>query len=725
MFPLSLRGVSSTEIRYTIERLGKTAPRYRDWWRELLPSAGLNIRFDDREPKVDIAAIEDWERTLDWLDGDALVTRALVDARLGEDSDTCVHALTRWPTIIKVCDRELEQMFRSGLSDLHIHAGGARFAQAAWHDFVDGYTEIETMVGIRGDHQLVGLLERAKDVRLKLLAKVGLSDEDSFDLGDDGFWRWDRKRLLGERLLLARCWKADPDDHDLDRALDTYLTAKCAFISSARQKLNTPPGLDYFKRENFERLKMAPLSPPPSNRILMGSVGDALMVLGESSDLRRIELRRAPTSKPVDLARFLDSFGELVERFEEFRKANGAAEPIDVRWALHLKRSRGKGSTASDLATLLTNMDRETAAIRLALDDQSQGDVVRRWLARIDIAGQERDTGLIDCVPYIRLAVGDEDALKDIDETKIKPSDPRAPEFAEWLHMRERGSGRPSLAEQRLGITVHAGEDFADPLSGLHEIAAAIEFLPMQPGDSIGHGLALKFDIGRFRSERASHALIRRSAHMDTMAWLYGLIDRYPTGPGAAIRHQIRAAAETCARDVWGFEVGIEELVWLRQARAKPCTPIEIESDRGKKRLWRNIVTAREKGDKMIPLPSVHFEHPEFVEWVQSCVIQDIRDRRIVVEVNPSSNLRISAAGEIDNWASTDLLLESRHGLLVSINTDNPGVCASRIENEYALMVMACRHREIPEWQIREMLDSARAVGLERTYWPRQALPTG
>lgn len=48
----------------------------------------------------------------------------------------------------------------------------------------------------------------------------------------------------------------------------------------------------------------------------------------------------------------------------------------------------------------------------------------------------------------------------------------------------------PPIRPIRLGVTIHAGEDFIDPITGLREIWEAIEFLKLKNGDRIGHALA-------------------------------------------------------------------------------------------------------------------------------------------------------------------------------------------------------------------------------------------
>ncbi|MBK8230635.1 MAG: hypothetical protein IPK72_08650 [Candidatus Eisenbacteria bacterium] len=48
----------------------------------------------------------------------------------------------------------------------------------------------------------------------------------------------------------------------------------------------------------------------------------------------------------------------------------------------------------------------------------------------------------------------------------------------------------------RLGLTMHAGEDFCDPMTGLREIWEAIDHLGLRHGDRLGHALAASLNHG-------------------------------------------------------------------------------------------------------------------------------------------------------------------------------------------------------------------------------------
>lgn len=84
----------------------------------------------------------------------------------------------------------------------------------------------------------------------------------------------------------------------------------------------------------------------------------------------------------------------------------------------------------------------------------------------------------------------------------------------------------------RLGFTIHAGEDFVDPVTGLREVWEAIDYLDLQPGDRIGHALVLALRAEALESWIEDHAdgqdPPERSkpagVHALDMAWAHGRV---------------------------------------------------------------------------------------------------------------------------------------------------------------------------------------------------------
>lgn len=85
--------------------------------------------------------------------------------------------------------------------------------------------------------------------------------------------------------------------------------------------------------------------------------------------------------------------------------------------------------------------------------------------------------------------------------------------------------------------------------------------------------------------------------------------------------------------------------------------------------------------------------------------------------MNPASNLRISGMASTASSPATVLLQKVANGLLACINTDNPAVFASCIENEYALLLDGLRETMNPS-AARDLLEKARQIGMETLAWP-------
>ena len=67
----------------------------------------------------------------------------------------------------------------------------------------------------------------------------------------------------------------------------------------------------------------------------------------------------------------------------------------------------------------------------------------------------------------------------------------------------------------------------------------------------------------------------------------------------------------------------------------------------------------------------------------------------IIIETNPSSNLKIGRFSRYDNHPITifhDVTGDaSKHAMVVTINTDDKGVFATSLKNEYSLIALALR----------------------------------
>jgi hypothetical protein len=80
-------------------------------------------------------------------------------------------------------------------------------------------------------------------------------------------------------------------------------------------------------------------------------------------------------------------------------------------------------------------------------------------------------------------------------------------------------------------FSIHAGEDYAHPLSGLRHLDETVRFCAMKTGDRLGHALALGVDAESWL-ERHGDALLPVDEHVDNLVWAWheagALADRLP-----------------------------------------------------------------------------------------------------------------------------------------------------------------------------------------------------
>lgn len=743
-FEREIAGLSLTDLDRMLESFLESENSLLAWHRILFERQLQGIDWRQGEPQLPMDGISEWVRLCNQFDPCSLLT---LHWALGRRSGESHRRLPSWRTTPVASDMELRALWRRGLSDMHVHIGGVRLVPEAWLTLMERESALAPFEALAKAYATSGAALRhevltARRHRAALLNAAGMSGLGAdLELDRGAWWTWSPARLDTERQMLAGAWlklirlehaaagdKASAAERDdLVRNLDMYLGRKHGFFALVRQPafLNAP-GLRQFDKRYFGVLKTkargdrGPDSYKPNLRKRMIPIGNAFRYLTESPDLKRIELRMAPYSRAPDYLRFFKDWsqlkGQIDRRFREEAEQRGELpRQVDVRFAVHFKRSASARGVRANAAAQLDRLDRETAALRIALGrDHVAADILRSTLARIDVAGQERDTACDLYHFHLRLLRGDSEALGalEADEVPLR----FAPHVKAWRNLVERNLHRAGTRERSLGLTIHAGEDFADKLDGLYQISSALDACQLRDGDGIGHALALA------ASAKADGPLqmLELGANLDSLCWLFSLLEDNWNGlenERSRIHQQIwrlqRQLSERAGLPL-PSNASVEDFtnIWrmrCRHARAtRDLTPI-------RRRLLRNesapsMIRAREHAEPV----GAERDFPGSITRAREQLLAEIIRRRVIIEMNPSSNLRISGAAQSSLNPTFEILAETKSGLLACINTDNPGVFGTCVENEYGLLLDAARESgTISERAIRDWLEAARRTGVE------------
>jgi Adenosine deaminase len=715
--------ISLTDLDERLKRFVGEHGALVNWYGALLP-IDIGIEWSGGEPHIDPDCVLDWERLCEEFDSDALLTFDL--ARRYEGIGIAKTDLSHWSTIARVTDRDLEALYAEGLSDLHIHVAGTRLPQLAWQELLaeEVGAEVYRFIASKyeaADRSLNDDIAKARAAWEGLRAHAGLAKFDRSLLRPTSsrWWRsWPSVRE-DERWMLLKAWTtllSAESDAKLLRTMDNYLSHKHRFVQLVRQRtFSSPPGLRYFDIDLFSSLKKAKARAPTtyfgygmSPRLEMTQYGDACRFLLECKHLRRLELRIAPFGQASEYFRLFELWADLKMQLVSEMPDRPV---LDIRFAVHFKRTREPEQSDPDAMLKLAALDRQTVALRLALSDP---DLRRRsWmsvLARIDVAGQERDTPLSLFVKHLRLLRGDPEAIAYF--RSLTPDDP----FCRWLGCWSRLKGRPELVPgvnaPQLGLTVHAGEDFADLLDGLYQIGTALDGLAMRAGDTIGHALALK-------SRAVAEREIPNGVAFDSLCWLLYFSERH----GGQYQHRatcerLRSLIRETASQVydvipnWDRSASASDHVWVWQHSVFPLSPnggSRIQRELLQRNWERPVMINRER---KYTVGIARRELDPLVLWAQRLLLAQIRERRIVIEMNPSSNLRISGASSSEHSPTVGIFRAVASGLLACVNTDNPGVFTTCIENEYALLLDGAKRSGMSNARARKLLESVRRIGM-------------
>lgn len=289
-----------------------------------------------------------------------------------------------------------------------------------------------------------------------------------------------------------------------------------------------------------------------------------------------------------------------------------------------------------------------------------------------------------------------------------------------------------------LNLTFHAGEDFYDIADGLRSIDEAINLLQLRATDRLGHALALGIDSGKYYDNRHNTIALPKQWMLDNVVWLYmkskefGVdIDRQTESflheKYRMLCREIGYAVETLKGKV-KYELNVPDIQDYWESMYLRGDDPSMYDDKGNVsvksgvapdmweyyslldsrkanfvrnsnkiacRLYRQYHTdieLRREGEKVREF-RIPPGYVAMISDLQNAMIKDICKRQLCIECCPSSNVKI---GKLEKFESHPIFRfmpinpnQTRYPLAVTVNTDDLGVFATSLPNEFSLLALA------------------------------------
>ena len=267
-------------------------------------------------------------------------------------------------------------------------------------------------------------------------------------------------------------------------------------------------------------------------------------------------------------------------------------------------------------------------------------------------------------------------------------------------------------------FTFHAGEDFFDILDGMRSVDETVRFLGFFRGCRIGHGLALATDPYRYYEERHATMILPAQELLDNLVWMNCKADR------------LDVALHWSTVDFLKGNVArlLAKLKYTNRNPEAYCDALwhRCDSEDSLNNLTKDVrdiideyyysaevINAGNAIEHVTLLPP-HWS--EDVAKLQEAFLSEFEKNGIVIECNPTSNLRI---GRFEKYSDHPVFrfhgvrYDRKHAISASINTDDSGVFATSIRNEYSL-IAAALYKETNENGIRKYSDREIEEYIER-----------
>jgi adenosine deaminase len=278
------------------------------------------------------------------------------------------------------------------------------------------------------------------------------------------------------------------------------------------------------------------------------------------------------------------------------------------------------------------------------------------------------------------------------------------------------------------GITrrsYHAGEDFTHLLSGLRHMVDAIELLNLENGDRLGHGTAMGISPKLWVDRMPGQLVVKKGDWLLDLLITWQILRQIPEETGEAYR--VEGIISDLAGEIFGSEISCTSLgramkfrglnlrylmasrsstwrcdsasfsdLWSAEAKLVANARNTNSADLKLLTRWLEDKALWARSEALIEVESAFFENNTFLR-IQQAVMRLVRDRGVVIETLPSSNVRISQYHNFTEhhalrWMRVPgYLQDGDPEIMVSLGSDDPGIFAGDLNSEFYQLYAALR----------------------------------
>lgn len=297
---------------------------------------------------------------------------------------------------------------------------------------------------------------------------------------------------------------------------------------------------------------------------------------------------------------------------------------------------------------------------------------------------------------------------------------------------------------QNIGYTYHVGEDFRHLVSGLRHIDEVLEEFGYKSGDRLGHALALGINIEQW-VQNNEVAPIPRLEYLENLLWMWGintceeielpiqlevLEDRI-----ISMAHEIYEKSDSITVKMLynayklKFAANPMQIIEQVDQSEKKNSHLYCRYDNCDKDCYNAWNSERLFATNYCPVYEERYGKKEMIRVneldiplyhvLQEYLITKVERMGIYVETNPTSNLSI---GEFENMQSHPIFFlnqignSPKHRVLVTINSDDPAVFNTNVENEFAYIYYAAEKQGFGKTEILEWIERIRQYGMEASF---------